>query len=65
MTLKNSALLAFIGTILATALLIWNLIFTMVSVIRGLVPAVTLFPELIYAFAALSAAIFFYAFQKA
>jgi hypothetical protein len=65
MTLKNSALLAFIGTILVTALLIGNLIFTMVSVIRGLVPAVSLFPEFIYVFAALSVAIFFYAFQKA
>jgi hypothetical protein len=65
MTLKNAALIAFVGTILVAALLVWNLIFSLVSVMRGLVPAVVLVPALIYAFAVLSVALFFYVFKKA
>ena len=64
MTLKTAALLALIGTVLVTALLVWNLIFSVVNVLRGLVPAVVLFPALIYAFAALTVAVFFSVFQK-
>jgi hypothetical protein len=64
MTLKTAALLAFVGTTLVTALLMWNLIFSVVNVLRGLLPAVVLFPALIYAFAALSVAVFFFVFQK-
>ena len=64
MTLKTASLFAFIGTVLVTALLIWNLIFSVVNVLRGLLPAVVLFPALIYAFAALSVAMFFSVFQK-
>jgi hypothetical protein len=65
MTLKNAALLACVGTILVAALLIWNLIFSAVNVLRGLLPAIVLFPALIYAFAALSVAVFFYVFGRA
>ena len=64
MTLKTASLLALIGTVLVTALLTWNLIFSVVNVLRGLLPAVVLFPALIYAFAALSVAVFFSVFQK-
>jgi hypothetical protein len=64
MTLKTAALLAFIGTVLVTALLIWNLVFSVVNVLRGLLPAVVLFPALIYAFASLSVAVFFCVFRK-
>jgi len=64
MTLKTAALLALIGTVLVTALLVWNLIFSVVNVVRGLLPAVVLFPALIYAFAALSVALFFAVFRK-
>jgi hypothetical protein len=64
MTLKTAALLALVGTILVTALLVWNLIFSVVNVVRGLLPAVVLFPALIYAFAALSVAVFFAVFRK-
>jgi hypothetical protein len=64
MTLKTAALLAFTGTILVTALLVWNLIFTVVNAARGLVPAITLVPALIYAFAALSLAVFFWVFRR-
>ena len=64
MTLKSAALLALIGTVLVTALLVWNLIFSVVNVLRGLLPAVVLFPALIYSFAALSVAVFFAVYRK-
>jgi hypothetical protein len=64
MTLKTASLLAFIGMVLVTALLVWNLVFSVMSVLRGLVAAVVLFPALIYAFAALSVAVFFCVFRK-
>ena len=47
MTLKNAALLAFVGTIVMTVLLVWNFVFTFLNVLRDLVPAVTLFSSLI------------------
>jgi hypothetical protein len=65
MTLKNAALLALIGTILITALLVWNFVFTFLNVLRDLVPAVTLFSSLIYAFGSLSVAVFFFVFHRA
>ena len=54
MILKNAALLALIGTVLMTALLMWNFVFNLLNLLRGLVPAVTLFSSLIYAFGAFS-----------
>ena len=65
MTLKNAALLALIGTVLMTAVLMWNLIFTFLNVLRDLVPAVTLFQSFIYAFGCFSVALFFYVFHRA
>ena len=65
MTLKSAATFAFIGTLLAAALLVWDFVFDLVNVIQGLVPAVKLFSSLIYAFAAVSLAVFFYVFRKA
>jgi hypothetical protein len=64
MSLKNAAFLALIGTILTTLLLVYNLITTILNVTQGLVPAVNLFPLLIYAFASLTLAVFFYVFHK-
>jgi hypothetical protein len=64
MTLKSAALLALIGTILGTALVVWNLIFNVLNVMRDLVPSVTLISSLIYAFGALSVAVFFFVFHK-
>jgi hypothetical protein len=64
MNLKGAATLAFIGTLLAAALLIYDFVFDVINVVGGLTPAITLFPALIYAFAALSLAIFFFLFQK-
>jgi hypothetical protein len=65
MTLKNAALLALIGTILMTAFLLWMFVVTFLNVLRGLVPAVTLFPSLIYAFGCFAVAVFFFVFHRA
>jgi hypothetical protein len=65
MTLKNAALLALIGTVLMTALLLWNFALTLLNVLRDLVPAVTLFSSLIYAFGCLSVMVFFFVFHRA
>jgi amino acid transporter len=65
MTLKNAALLALMGTILATVLLTWTFIMTALNVLRGLTPPLILFPWFIYAFACFSVAVFFYVFHRA
>jgi hypothetical protein len=65
MTLKSAALLALIGTILMTALLVWNFVLTLINVLRDLVPAVTLFSSLIYAFGCLTVMVFFFVFHRA
>jgi hypothetical protein len=48
MTLKNAALLALIGTVLMTALLVRNFVFNLLNLLRGLVPAVMVFESFIY-----------------
>jgi hypothetical protein len=65
MTLKNAALLAVIGTILMTALLVWTFVSNVLNALRGLVPAVTLFSSFIYAFGCFSVAVFFHVFHRA
>ena len=64
MSLKNVATFAFIGTLLAAALLVWDFVFDVVNVAQGLIPLVQVFPALLYAFAALSLTVFFYVFRK-
>ena len=65
MTLKNAAFLALIGTTLVAVLLVWDLIFNVLNVVRGLIPAEMLFSSLIYAFGAFSVAVFFFVFHRA
>jgi hypothetical protein len=65
MTLKNAALLALIGTILATILLVWTFVFNVLNVLRGLAPPVMLVPWFIYAFACFGMSVFFYFFHRA
>jgi hypothetical protein len=65
MTLKNAALMALIGTILATVLLVWTFVNTVLNVLRGLAPTVMLFPWFVCAFACFSVAVFFYVFHRA
>jgi hypothetical protein len=64
MNLKNAAFLALIGTILTTLLLVYNLVSAILNVTQGLVPAMSIFPLLIYAFASLTLAVFFFVFHK-
>ncbi len=64
MTLKGAATFAFIGSLLAAVLLIYYFVFDIISLSQGLIPLVKLFPSFIYALAALSLAVFFYAFRK-
>ncbi len=65
MTLKNAALLALVGTILMTVLLLWNFVFNLLNLLRGLIPAVTVLSSLIYAFGCLSVMVFFFVFHRA
>lgn len=64
MSLKNAAFLALIGTILTTILLVYDLVSAILNVTQGLVPAMTIFPLLIYAFASLTVAVFFFVFHR-
>ena len=64
MNLKNAAFLALIGTILTTLLLVYDLVSAILNVTQGLVPAITIFPLLIYSFASLTVAVFFFVFHK-
>jgi hypothetical protein len=65
MSLKNAALLAMIGTVVLTILLILNLVNDFLAFMHGLIPAMVLLSSLLYAFAALSVAVFFYIFHRA
>jgi hypothetical protein len=65
MTLKNAALLALIGTIMMTALLVWTFVLTFLNVLRDLIPVVTLLQSFVYAFGCFSVAVFFYLFHRA
>jgi hypothetical protein len=64
MTLKNASLLALIGTALITALLLWTFVFTLLNVLRGLTPAVTIFSTLIYMLGSFAVAVFFFVFHR-
>jgi hypothetical protein len=64
MTLKNATLMALVGTMLMTALLVGNFVFTFLNVLRDLVPAVTLFSSLIYVFGWFSVTVFFFVFHR-
>jgi hypothetical protein len=64
MTLKNAALVALVGTMLITALMVWTFVFTFLNVLRDLVPAMTLFASFIHAFACFSVMVFFLVFYR-
>ncbi len=64
MTPKNAALLALVGTTLITALLLWTFVFTLLNVLRGVVPPVALFSSFIEGFGCFTVALFFYVFHK-
>ena len=64
MSLKNAALLALLGTLLLTIHLVLNLVNNFLAFMRGLIAPMVLLSSLIYVFAALSVAVFFYIFHR-
>jgi len=64
-TLKNAALLALVGTILMTVLLVWNFVSNVLNVLRGVEVPIVLFASFIYAFGCFSVMVFFYVFHRA
>jgi hypothetical protein len=65
MTLKNAALLALIGTILMTALLVCVFVSNVVNVLRGVDAPVVLFASFIYAFGCFTVMVFLFVFHRA
>ena len=65
MTLKNAALLALVGTILMTVLLVWNFVSNVIYVLRGVQAPVVLFAPFIYAFGCLTVTVSFFVFHRA
>ncbi len=59
MTVKNAALLALVGTILITALLVWAFVSDVVNGLRGVDAPLVLFSSLIYAFGYLTVMVVF------
>jgi len=64
MTLKNAALLALVGTILMTVLLVWNFVSNVLNVLRGVEAPIVLFASFIYAFGCLTVMVFFFVFHR-
>jgi hypothetical protein len=64
MTLKNGALLALVGGVLATIVLVVGLIGDVFSVVRGLMPAMRVLTSSVFAFAGLSMVAFLFAFYR-
>jgi hypothetical protein len=48
-----------------TVLLVWNFVFNVVNVLRGVEAPVVLFSSLIYAFGSLTVMVFFFVFHRA
>jgi hypothetical protein len=59
------ALLALVGTVLMTALLVWTFVSNMVNVLRGVDATVVLFSSFIYAFGCFTLMVFFFVFHRA
>lgn len=64
MNLKSASLLALIGMILLSLLLVVVLLDYALNVMRGLVPAVMLLSQFIYAFASVTVTLFFFVFHR-
>jgi hypothetical protein len=64
MALRNAALLALVGTILATIVLVAGAIGDVLGVARGLIPAARLLTSFIYALAGLGVVVFLYVFHR-
>ena len=64
MTLKSAALIAFVGTMVMTVLLLWNFVSTFLNVLRGVEAPVMLFSSFIYAFGCFAVMVFFFVFHR-
>ena len=64
MTLKGAALLALIGTTLATILAVWRFVMNLINHLNGVVAPVVVLSSLIEAFAWISVAVFFFYFHR-
>ena len=64
MSLKNAALLALIGTILLTVLVLAHFISTVVGVMHEVIPAIALLASLVHLFASITVVVFFYVFYR-
>ncbi len=64
MTLKGAALLAFIGTLLATVFLTWMFVLHLLTVLRGAEALVVFLSSFIYAFGSLTLTVFFFVFHR-
>ena len=64
MNLKSAAFLALIALSLLSVLLLADLITNFLGVLRDFIPVMALLKSLVYTFASLSLAVFFYIFHK-
>jgi hypothetical protein len=65
MSLKNAALLALIGMMLLTVLVVASFITTVLGVMRDVIPAMALLTSLVHVIASLGVLVFFYVFHRA
>jgi CHASE2 domain-containing sensor protein len=65
MNLKNAALLALIGMVLLTVLVVASFISTVLGVMRDVIPAMALVESLVHVFTCLTVLVFFYVFYRA
>ena len=64
MNLKSAAFLALIALSLLSVLLLADLITNFLGVLRDFIPVMALLKSLVYTFASVSLAVFFYLFHK-
>jgi hypothetical protein len=64
MSLKSAALLALIGMLLLSILVVAHFINTVLGVLRDVIPAMALFTSLIHDFASLTVLVFLYVFYQ-
>ena len=64
MSLKNAALLALVGIIALTVLVVASFISTLLGVMRDVMPAMALLTSLVHVFTSLSVLVFFYVFHR-
>ncbi len=64
MSLKSAALLALIGMLLLSILVVAHFVNTVLGFLRDVIPAMTLFTSLIHVFASLTVLVFLYVFYQ-